>query len=277
MYETWVLVTSAWDHSVSRLCRKADLVLQAAPQWLLAQNDIIPKLRWFSQGMNQRAAENEREKKQRSWWNPKSHSLDLRMPNPRWRVPVALSALLPTCEPTPKLKTEIYEYYLWVPFSRYTTRASLRMQTQGAWIPRWHARRCRWFATPSVQMSSELAINSGPKTPKKTGTLQGQYKVQVFVVETMVLVLSLSWQSFGQKNCGPIRWKTWYLYSPQCHNVTMSQCHTMSRNVKNLSKLSKFLWPLLHWACVIFTFFFSSASLCPGKQDAAEVGEQQGR
>ena len=61
----------------------------------------------------------------------------------------------------------------------------------------------------------------------------------------------------------------------QCRNVI--QCHTMSRNVKNLSKLSEFLWPLLHWACVIFTSFFSSASLCPGKQDAAEVGEQQGR
>ena len=249
MYETWVLVTSAWDHSVSRLCRKADLVLQAAPQWLLAQNDITPKLLWFSQGMNQRAAENESKKKMhRSWWN-------LRMPNPRWRVPVTLAALLPTCEPNSKAKNR----NLRVPFTGYTTRASLRMQTQGAWIPRWHARRCRWLAPPSAQMLSDLAINF-KNTQKKIGTLQGQYKVQVFVVETMVLVLSLSWQSFGQKNCGPIRWKTWSIFTvhsvimSQCRNVI--QCHTMSRKVKNLSKLSEFLWPLLHWACVIFTSFF---------------------
>lgn len=61
---------------------------------------------------------------------------------------------------------------------------------------------------PPPQCKCRQIWQSIPKTPKKTGTLQGQYKVQVFVVGTMVLVLSLSWQSFGQKNCGPIRWKT---------------------------------------------------------------------
>lgn len=137
-----------------------------------------------------------------------------------------------SCRPSPNLRanSKAINGNLRVPFTRYTTRASLRMQTQGAWIPRWHARRCRWLATPSVQMSSDLAINSKntQKNRHTPGPVQGAGVCGGDHGAGVVPFLAKFWsEKLRTNSLENLKYLT-----VQCHNVTMSQCHTMSYNVK---------------------------------------------
>ncbi len=145
-----------------------------------------------------------------------------------------------SCRPSPNLvgNSKAKTRNLRVPFTRYTTRASLRkMQTQGAWIPRWHARRCRWLATPSVQMSSDLEIKS--KNIQKQAHSKASTRCRCLWWRPRCWCCPFPGKVFVKKR--PVQF-VGRLDIFTVHNVTMSQCHTMLRSAKKCQEPFQTFW-----------------------------------